>query len=42
MSHGSCARRTGLDESCLTDTLAAVETAVDLTLEYFAEEAKRA
>lgn len=32
----------GLDASCLTDTLAAVETAVDLTLEHFAEEAKRA
>lgn len=32
----------GLDETCLTDTLKAVETAVDLTLEHFAEEAKRA
>jgi glutamate-1-semialdehyde 2,1-aminomutase len=32
----------GLDETCLTDTLRAVETAVDLTLEHFEEEAKRA
>ncbi|HPE26376.1 aspartate aminotransferase family protein [Albidovulum sp.] len=32
----------GLDESCLTDTLKAVETAVDLTLEHFEEEAKHA
>jgi glutamate-1-semialdehyde 2,1-aminomutase len=32
----------GTDEACLTDTLRAVETAVDLTLEHFAEEAKRA
>ncbi len=32
----------GKDETCLTDTLRAVETAVDLTLEHFAEEAKRA
>jgi glutamate-1-semialdehyde 2,1-aminomutase len=32
----------GKDEACLTDTLRAVETAVDLTLEHFAEEAKRA
>lgn len=32
----------GKDASCLTDTLKAVETAVDLTLEYFEEEAKRA
>jgi glutamate-1-semialdehyde 2,1-aminomutase len=32
----------GKDASCLTDTLKAVETAVDLTLEHFEEEAKRA
>ncbi|MCA0273383.1 MAG: aminotransferase class III-fold pyridoxal phosphate-dependent enzyme [Proteobacteria bacterium] len=32
----------GLDETCLTDTLKAVETAVDLTLEHFEDEAKRA
>jgi glutamate-1-semialdehyde 2,1-aminomutase len=32
----------GKDESCLVDTLKAVEAAVDLTLEHFAEEAKRA
>lgn len=32
----------GTEESCLTDTLKAVETAVDLTLEHFEEEAKRA
>jgi glutamate-1-semialdehyde 2,1-aminomutase len=32
----------GLDDTCLTDTLKAVETAVDLTLEHFEEEAKRA
>jgi glutamate-1-semialdehyde 2,1-aminomutase len=32
----------GLDETCLTDTLKAVETAVDLTLEHFEEDAKRA
>ncbi len=32
----------GKDASCLTDTLKAFETAVDLTLEQFEEEAKRA
>lgn len=32
----------GLDASCLADTLRAVETAVDLTLEHFEQEAKRA
>ncbi len=32
----------GKDASCLTDTLKSVETAVDLTLEYFDEKAKRA
>ena len=32
----------GRDESCLTDTLQAVEAAVDLTLEYVEDEAKRA
>jgi len=32
----------GLDETCLTDTLRAVETAVDLTLEQIEAEAKRA
>jgi hypothetical protein len=32
----------GRDDSCLTDTLKAVETAVDLTLEDVAKEAKRA
>jgi glutamate-1-semialdehyde 2,1-aminomutase len=31
----------GLDPSCLTDTLKAVEAAVDLTLEHLAREAKR-
>jgi glutamate-1-semialdehyde 2,1-aminomutase len=30
----------GLDDTCLTDTLRAVETAVDLTLEHFEAEAK--
>lgn len=32
----------GLDASCLTDTLVAVETAVDLTLEHFEAEARTA
>ncbi|MBS0565238.1 MAG: aminotransferase class III-fold pyridoxal phosphate-dependent enzyme [Proteobacteria bacterium] len=32
----------GLDQTCLADTLAAVETAVDLTLEHFEDEARRA
>ncbi|MFN7050691.1 MAG: aspartate aminotransferase family protein [Gemmobacter sp.] len=32
----------GLDDSCLTDTLRAVETAVDLTLEHFASQPEAA
>ncbi len=32
----------GTDGTCLTDTLKAVETAVDLTLQHFEDEAKRA
>jgi glutamate-1-semialdehyde 2,1-aminomutase len=32
----------GLDGTCLTDTLRAVETAIDLTLEFFEDEAERA